>query len=164
MRPWSLRDFQHGNDVARAECSAEEAAKLLDYAAGYLERGEVMPKSLADFIAKAFRATVRVDHDQRPVTLAAWLKLTALNRRPKYTKSQRSLAFMMFAMRAASFDWSETQTIAKIAESSRISKTQARTWWKEWKAENPSSLVTAERQGKKWKAWKAENPDDIDES
>lgn len=145
MRPWSLKDFQHGDDVARAECNAEEAAKLLDYAAGYLERGEVMPKSLADFIAKAFRATVRVEHEHRPVTLAAWLKLTALNRRPKYTKSTIALGMMIYAYEAASFQRSETQTIAMIARNWQVSKTQARMMWKTWKADNPNTMACAAR-------------------
>jgi len=140
------------HQIDLAKCSAENAVKLLEKAAGCLERREVMPAPIADFIAKAFRATVRVDHDQRPVTLAAWLKLTALNRRPKYTKEQLSMALTGVAMSVACFGWSETQTKIRISRAWGVSETQALTWWKEWKEKNPKVLESAERHAESWKA------------
>jgi len=142
----------HHDDVAQAECSAEAAVKLLELAAGYLERREVMPKILADFIATAFRTTAKVEHEHRPAWLAASLKLTAPNRRPKYTDTTLSLVMRNYALYAATFDWSETKTIEELAAAGGVGTTQARTWWKEWKKKNPNALAAAEFHAASWKA------------
>ena len=142
---FNLANYQYVGEIARADCSAEDAAKLLDITAGYLERGEVVPSVLADFIAKALRSTAKVDHEHRAMWLAAMLKLTAPNRRPKYTKLQLKIVMQSYAYDAAALKLSETKTIARIAKTLGISTTHARTQWNEWKTKNPNILANAER-------------------
>lgn len=131
-KAFSLDDLcLHHDDVAQAECSAEAAAKLLELAAGYLERREVMPPALADFIATAFRTTASIeekDHDMRPAKLAQLLNLTAPNRRPKHTAASISLGLQIHAFDALAYGISDTKTIAIIAKRWGIGPVGFRQW------------------------------------
>lgn len=128
--------FAHAETVERSDCSEESAAKFLELAAGYLERREVMPEPLADFISTAFRIAASVEPEQRPTKLASLLNLTALNKRPAFTKIEIDGFMLWHVFRAASIGQSETKTIAGIAKAQGVSLTTARTYLKEWRRRN----------------------------
>ena len=133
----------HMEDVARAECSPDEAAKLLEYVAEYLENGVAVPLPLAQFIATAFRRAAAVDKAKRPSELAAWLYLKAQNRRPKVPTDE--LGCWMFRQLTDNPRETETAALKEAAQHHRISKTTANTHWDAWKKKNPALVETLSR-------------------
>jgi hypothetical protein len=124
----------HNEDVERSECDPEQAAKLLEYAAEYLENGEVVPAPLAQFIAQAFRRASVTEQEKRPAELAAWLNLTAPNRRPKVHENE--LGCWMYRKMIENPSQSETSTLREAVKHFDISKTTATDNWKAWQKKN----------------------------
>lgn len=133
----------HEEDVARSECGPDEAALLLSFAAEYMRNGEVIPKPLADFIAQAFERTAAVDSSKRPAELAAWLNLTAPNRRPKVPEHE--LGCWLFRQLSDNPTQSETAALKDAANIHGISKTTATEKWRDWKGKNPRLIEILDR-------------------
>lgn len=133
----------HKEDVGRAECSPDDAAKLLEYAAEYLENGEVAPKPLAEFLALAFRRTAAVADDKRPAALAEWLHLTAPNRRPSVPQDEFGL--WVFRRLWDNPGKTETGALNDAAKHHGIGKTTATVHWRNWKLKNRDFVTCLEK-------------------
>lgn len=150
--------FAHMEDIERAECDPEAAAKLLLIAAEYLENGEVVPKPLAEFIAQAFKRAAAVEQSKRTAELAAYLCLTAPHTRPKATENELGLwVFRQLyddSLRNASLlhdsppkgkPKTETAVLHAAAKHFEIAKTSATAKWKAWQKRNKKFVSILER-------------------
>jgi len=139
---------EHEQDIKKAICDSDAAVKLLEAAAGYLERREQMPFHLADYIAQAFRATAKGKEsdtltvtEARRNTLAMWLNITAPGKRPKATDEEIGLnIFRLMLERATNrHPLSETAAAKEVAAMFGIGLQTAKDHWKKWKDSNPET-------------------------
>ncbi|MDP1550509.1 MAG: hypothetical protein Q8L97_10175 [Nitrosomonas sp.] len=137
----------HADDIERAECDPEAAAKLLLFAAEYLENGEVVPKPLAEFIAHAFKRAASVEKGKRKAELALYLCLTAPHTRPK--PSENELGLWVFRQLYDSLiqgsPKTETAVLNAAARHFSSSKTAATRKWKAWQRRKKDFVAVLDR-------------------
>lgn len=140
----------HQDDVQRAECSPDDAAKVLSIAAGYLRKGEVVPAPLALFIADAFDAAVDTKESEgvnvvtaRVKTLARKLNLSASNRRPKV--SENEMGCWIFRRLAENPGKALTAVLIEAAKAHGIGKTTASDHWEKWKPKHKAAIEVLKR-------------------
>lgn len=144
--------FAHMEDIERAECDAEAAAKLLLIAAEYIENGVILPKPLAEFIATAFKRAASVEQAKRTAELAAYLCLTAPHTRPHATENELGLWVFrqLYDNQLRGDPKSETAVLNAAAKHFQtrgieISKTAATDKWKAWQKQNKKFVAILER-------------------
>jgi len=150
---------EHAKEIAAVKCSHDKAIELLEIAANYLESREQMPYPLADYIAKAFRATARAKAtdalsitEASRNTLAATLYITA-SRRPKTTAKEVGTRMYRLMMERAQNRKPLTETAAakEVATMLNIGLQTVKDHWIKWQGKNPDSYRRLKRDAKAFK-------------
>lgn len=133
----------HQDEVQRAECSRDDAAKVLSIAAGYLRNGAVVPAPIALFIADAFERAAAAEEERRPQELAHGLHLSATNRRPKVPENE--LGCWVFRRLAENPEKALTAVLTEAAKVHGIGKTTVSEHWENWKPKNKAAIEMLRR-------------------